>query len=212
MKNFETFHNHLDISNDMSKKVYLSVIFVLAMFSTSIAQNGSGFGIKGGVNYNANGDYFNAISNTSEDPTRAIGYHVGIFGKIGDKIYLKPELIYTKTKSEYDAGDFNLQRIDAPVLIGLKVLGPVSVFAGPAFQYILDSDFENARIGNLENDFTIGLNFGVGLNFNSIGIDLRYERGFSDNETTILLNNSTINIDRLDARAEQLIISLSVKI
>jgi len=34
MKNFETFHNHLDISNDMSKKVYLSVIFVLAMFST----------------------------------------------------------------------------------------------------------------------------------------------------------------------------------
>jgi len=186
MKNFETFHNHLDISNDMSKKVYLSVIFVLAMFSTSIAQNGSGFGIKGGVNYNANGDYFNAISNTSEDPTRAIGYHVGIFGKIGDKIYLKPELIYTKTKSEYDAGDFNLQRIDAPVLIGLKVLGPVSVFAGPAFQYILDSDFENARIENLDNDFAIGLHFGVGWIFNSIGIVLRYESWYSDNETTII--------------------------
>jgi len=60
-----------------------------------------------------------------------------------------------------------------------------------------------ARIENLDNDYTIGLNFGVGLNFNSIGIDLRYERGFSDNETNILLNNSTNNIDRLDARAKQ---------
>ncbi|MEJ6791354.1 MAG: outer membrane beta-barrel protein [Lacinutrix sp.] len=208
MKNFENFQGNLN----KNIKVYLSIIFILAIVPSAIAQNGSGFGIKGGINYNANGDYFNSISNISEDPTRAIGYHIGVFGKIGDKIYLKPELMYTKTKSEYNAGDFNLQRLDAPVLVGLKVIGPLSVFTGPAFQYILDSDFENARIGNLENDFTVSLNFGIGLNFNSIGIDLRYERGFSDNETTILLNNSTVGIDRLDTRTEQLILSLSVKL
>ncbi|WP_055446602.1 outer membrane beta-barrel protein [Lacinutrix mariniflava] len=212
MRNFVKFQNHFNNKSDLRKGVWLSVIFIVAIVSSAIAQNGSGFGIKGGVNYNANGDYFNSISNTSEDPTRAIGYHIGVFGKLGDKVYLKPELMYTKTSSAYDAGDFELQRIDAPVLVGIKVLGPVSVFAGPAFQYILDSDIEDARIGAVENDFTVGLNFGVALNFDSLGIDLRYERGFSDNEATIITNNSTVNIGRLDTRPDQLILSLSIKL
>ncbi|WP_299385310.1 outer membrane beta-barrel protein [uncultured Lacinutrix sp.] len=212
MRNFEKLQSHLNDKSDLRKKVCLSVIFVLAIISSSIAQNGSGFGIKGGVNYNANGDYFNSISNTSDDPTRAIGYHIGIFGKLGDKIYIKPELVYTKTTSEYDTGDFEQKRIDAPVLVGIKVLGPISVFAGPAFQYILDSDIDNVRIGDIENDFTVGLNFGVALNFDSVGIDLRYERGFTDNEATIITNNSTVNIGRLDTRSNQLILSLSIKL
>ena len=212
MKNFAKFQNHFINKSDLSKKVCLSVFFVLAIVSSTIAQNGSGFGIKGGVNYNANGDYFNSISNTSDDPTRAIGYHIGVFGKLGNKVYLKPELMYTKTSSEYDAGDFELQRIDAPILVGVKILGPVSVFAGPAFQYILDSDLDSARVSDLENDFTVGLNFGIGLNFNSVGIDLRYERGFSENEVTIISNNSTVNVDRLDTRPDQLILSISLKL
>ena len=212
MKNFAKFQNRFNNISDSSKRVYLLLFFVLAIVSSALAQNGSGFGIKGGVNYNANGDYFNSISNTSDDPTRAIGYHIGVFGKLGNKVYLKPELMYTSTNSEYDAGDFKLQRIDAPVLVGIKVLGPLSVFAGPAFQYILDSDIDNARVSDLENDFTVGLNFGIGLNFNSVGIDLRYERGFSENEVTIISNNSTINVDRLDTRPDQLILSFSIKL
>ncbi|AUC81991.1 outer membrane beta-barrel protein [Lacinutrix sp. Bg11-31] len=212
MRNFENLQNHFISKSDLSKRVCLSTIFILAIVLSAIAQNGSGFGIKGGINYNANGDYFNSISNTFDDPTRAIGYHIGVFGKIGDKVYLKPELMYTKTGSEYDTGDFEQKRIDAPILVGIKVLGPLSVFAGPAFQYILDSDFDSARVSNLENDFTVGLNFGIGINFDSIGIDLRYERGFTDNEVTIISNNSTVNIDRLDTRSNQLILSLSIEL
>lgn len=212
MRNLKNRKNYMFNKSDLSKKVSLSVIFVMAIVLSAIAQNGSGFGIKGGVNYNANGDYFNSISNTSDDPSAAIGYHIGVFAKLGDKFYVKPELMYTKTSSEYSVGDFKLQRIDAPVLVGIKVLGPMSVFAGPAFQYILDSDFDNARINNLETDFTVGLNFGVALNFESVGIDLRYERGFSDNEADIILNNSTVNVDRLDTRQNQLILSLSIEL
>jgi len=209
MKKLKKLHDRLNL---LSSKGCLSVIFVVAISLTSIAQNESGFGIKGGLNYNANGDYFNSISNTSEDPSRTIGYHIGVFGKLGDKVYLRPELIYTKTRSEYDAGDFNLQRIDVPILVGVKVLGPVSVFAGPALLYIIDSEFENATIGDIENEFTVGLNFGIGMHFNTIGIDLRYERGFSENETTILQNNSNITRDRLDTRPNQLILSVSLKL
>ena len=98
-----------------------------------------------------------------------------------------------------------------PLLVGVKVLGPIHVFGGPSLQYILDSDFENATVSNIEDDFSVGLNFGLGLSFNNIGVDLRYERGFNDNEATIINNNITINNpNRLDTRPEQLILSLSI--
>ncbi|XCF07913.1 outer membrane beta-barrel protein [Tamlana crocina] len=173
------------------------------------AQTAQGFGFKGGLNYNANGDYFESVSDTWKSPDRNVGYHVGIFGKIGDKLYLRPELVYTSTKSDYDNDSFEMQKLDAPVLVGANILGPLSVFAGPSFLYILDSEFEGVTIGDVKNDFTVGLNFGVGLNFNKLGIDLRYERGFSDKEANFIYSEVGDN-DRLDTRPDQLILSLSL--
>lgn len=188
------------------------VAFLILLASTctfTFAQKGTSYGIKGGLNYNANGDYLESISSNAEHPDRNIGYHIGVFGKLGDKLYFRPELMYTATKSEYDSGDFNMKKIDAPMLVGLKVLGPVSIFAGPSFQYILDSEFDNISINNIENDFSVGLNFGAAVNFNKFSIDLRYERGFNDNEAEFLSNND-IGSSRLDTRPDQLILSLSV--
>ncbi|WP_299891795.1 outer membrane beta-barrel protein [uncultured Lacinutrix sp.] len=210
MNTFKKFSNHLQYKIDLNKKVFFCAFLFLFTITSVIAQKGNAFGVRAGVNYNSNGNYFNSISMASEDPSASVGYHIGLFGKLGvNRIYIKPELVYTKTKSEYSIGDFNLQKIDAPVLVGVKIIGPLYAFAGPAFQYILDSELDNARISQIENDFSVGLNFGVAVNFNRIGIDLRYERGFSDNEATIITNNSSVTSDRLDTRANQLILSLS---
>ena len=173
------------------------------------AQTASGFGLKGGLNYNANGKYFESISENAKNPDRNIGYHLGIFGKIGNRIYFKPELVYTSTKSDYDNDTFKMEKIDAPLLVGAKILGPISVFGGPAFQYILDTEYDGISINDIENDFSLGLNFGIGLNFNRLGIDLRYERGFNENEATFIETNGGINPSRLDTRPDQLILSLS---
>lgn len=186
----------------------LSLFTITSLFS----QTGNGFGIKGGLNYNGNGDYFKTITNTVENPDRNIGYHIGVYGKLGSKLYFRPELIYTSTKSDYDAGTFQLKKIDAPLLAGLKVIGPLSVFTGPALQYIIDTDLEDATVTELENNFSIGIHFGIGVSLNKLGLDLRYERGFSENETTIILNNTNVNPDRLDTRPDQLILSASYKI
>lgn len=194
----------------MKKLVITALLFSAFTFGVK-AQNGSGFGIKGGLNYNANGDYFESIGANAENPERNVGYHIGVFGKIGDDLYFKPELIYTSTKSEYDSNEFSMKKIDAPLLVGIKVLGPVSVFAGPSLQYIVDTDFDGVDIDDIEEDFTLGLNFGIGVNFNKVGIDLRYERGFSDNEAVFINNNlGSATVSRIDTRPEQLILSLSV--
>lgn len=178
---------------------------------TMLAQEGSSFGLKAGLNYNANGDYFESIGDNAQHPDRNVGFHIGVFGKIGNEFFFRPELVYTSTKSDYRNNAFTMKKIDAPLLLGLKVLGPVNVFAGPSLQYILDSEFDGISIRNLENDFTIGLNFGIGLTLKKIGIDLRYERGFSNNEASFIDNNLGDGIvSRLDTRPDQLILSLSI--
>ncbi|MEW4924090.1 outer membrane beta-barrel protein [Algibacter sp. 2305UL17-15] len=206
-------------TNELSKELKTQfstgkiVLFILTLILLSIsgyAQTQTGFGIKGGLNYNANGDYFESISDNAQNPDRNVGYHVGLFGKIGKKVYLRPELVYTRTKSDYKDDTFELSKIDAPVLVGVKVLGPISVFGGPSFQYILDSEFEGININNVEDDFSVGLNFGIGLNFKKLGIDLRYERGFNNNEAKFINTNVGSVESRLDTRPDQLILSLSL--
>lgn len=199
MKSLKNNHKHL----------FFILLLVALIPSTIIAQTSTGIGLKGGLNYNANGDYFESIGTNAQHPDRNIGYHIGLFGKIGNRVYFKPEVVYTSTKSDYNNDTFKMQKIDAPLLVGLKVLGPISVFGGPAIQYILDTEYNGISINDVENEFSVGLNFGIGLNFNSVGIDLRYERGFNNNEATFL-NDNNIGTSRLDTRPDQLILSLSL--
>ena len=195
---------------NLKKSIVTSLVMVFIGLSMN-AQNGSAFGFKGGLNYGANGDYFESIGENAKNPDRNIGYHIGLFGKLGNKLYFRPELVYTATKSDYDSDIFEVKKIDAPLLVGIKVLGPISVFGGPSLQYILDTEFEGIDIDNIENDFSVGLNFGIGLSLNKIGIDLRYERGFNNNEATFIDNNLGADVtSRIDTRPEQLVLSLSI--
>ncbi|TWO30754.1 PorT family protein [Seonamhaeicola sediminis] len=191
------------------RNVFLIALFALLLTATTKAQTATGFGFKAGLNYNANGNYFDSVGENAKHPDRNIGYHFGLFGKVGNKIYFKPEAVFTSTKSDYNDDTFKMQKIDVPLLVGAKVIGPLSVFGGPSLQFILDSEFDNISINNIENDFSVGLNFGIGLNLNKIGIDVRYERGFNNNEATFLNNNINNIEDRLDTRPDQLILSLS---
>ena len=127
---------------------------------------------------------------------------------------MRPELVYTSTTSGYDEGDLKLQKLDVPVLVGAKIIGPLHGFIGPSFQYILNSKFADVTIDNIENDFTVGLNLGVGVNLGKFGVDLRYERGLSSYEISRIESNLNFPDvdDRVDTRPDQLILSFSVKI
>ncbi len=192
------------------KKTFLAITLILVSMTT-FAQTDAGFGIKGGLNYGGNGDYFDSTKDAYENPNKKIGYHIGFFAKTAGNIYLRPELMYTSIKSGYNK-DFKMSKLDLPILVGAKVIGPLDVFAGPAFQYILDTDYDGITIGDVKNNFTVGLNIGAGVNLGNLGIDLRYERGFSKNEVSILSTNNISTGDRIDTRPDQLVLSLSLKL
>lgn len=201
----------------MNKRI---LVLSIALLSTVFYMNAqSGFGIKGGLSYNTNGELSEFVNETGtiieNEGKGKSGYNVGIFGKIGlGPIYLRPELVYTKTTSEYilnsEAVDYKIARLDMPVLVGLKLIGPLSIFAGPAFQYTLENDFNDIEYDRIDNDFTVGFNFGAGLDLGRLGLDVRYERGFNENEATFIENNTTSY--RLDSRPEQIIFSLSYRL
>ncbi len=203
----------------MKKTLLVAVLALIG--SAAIAQSGSGFGIKAGLNYNKNGDLIGSVGDSGQDITEGAegkaGYHVGFWGKLDfPKIYLRPELVYTKTKSSYDVDgnsqDYDVSKLDLPVLLGFKIVGPLHLFAGPAFQYTLKNDLESVEIEDVENDFTVGLNAGVGVNLGKVGLDVRYERGFSENEANFIGNNITDVSGRVDSRPSQVIFSLSLKL
>ena len=201
----------------MNKKI---LVLSIALLSTVFYMNAqSGFGVKGGLSYNTNGELSEFVNETGtiieNEGKGKSGYNVGIYGKIGlGPIYLKPELVYTKTTSEYELNseivDYKIARLDMPVLVGLKLIGPLSIFAGPAFQYTLENDFNDIKYNDIENEFTVGFNFGAGLDLGRLGLDVRYERGFNENEATFIENSTTSY--RLDSRPEQIIFSLSYRL
>lgn len=196
------------------KKTFLVALATLTA-TLAFAQTGSSFGIKAGLNYAGNGDYFDSTEQAFENPDKNAGFHFGFYGKLGNRIYLRPELVYTSTSSDYNEGELKIQKLDLPVLLGAKIIGPLHLFAGPSFQYLLNTDFEANQItfDDVENDFTVGMNIGAGVNIGKFGIDLRYERGFSENEIRFINTNITsLNNDRVDTRPDQLILSLSLNL
>lgn len=186
----------------------------MAVMCTFLISAQNDFGIKGGFSYNSNGElkeFLNEaetiINNEGEGKS---GFNIGFYGKLDmNGFYIRPELVYTKTNSKYSlngGNDFKMSKIDVPVLVGVKLIGPLNVFAGPAFQYILKDEFNNVNYDEVKDNFTVGMNIGASIELGRFGFDARYERGLSSNEAN--WTNAGKNFT-LDSRPEQFIFSLS---
>jgi len=198
----------------MKKRIMLFLFAFLATFMIVNAQ--SDFGIKAGLSYNSNGEFKEFTSEVTDiyknEGSGKSGFNIGFYGKLDlGPIYLRPELVYTKTTSEYvlntgSTEDYKVSKIDVPVLVGLKLIGPLNIFAGPAFQYYLENDLKGLNFEDIENEFSIGINIGASIELGRLGIDVRYERGLSENEASWSDAGETFT---LDSRPEQIIFSLS---
>lgn len=197
------------------KKLILAVLFLTAVNLN--AQNAD-FGIKAGLNYGSTGDFesFSQVvgdASTKINSDNRVGYHAGFFAQfqvLG--IFIQPELLYTHINTEYNDFDYKLNKIDAPVLVGLNILGPLNIKAGPSFQYIFNNDLENTdlKIGDVEKEISVGYQLGAGLELGRLGFDIRYEGAFNENDA--FGEAATDNNFKIDSRISQWILSLSYKL
>jgi hypothetical protein len=191
----------------------LMVLTLILIGGTAMAQ--ATYGLKGGLNYGATGEYEN-YSQVIEDASTVVegkektGYHLGGFAKfefLG--IFLQPELVYTRLNTEYDEFDYNIDKIDAPILVGINVLGPLNIKVGPSFQYILNNELDNAniKISDVENEISVGYQVGLGLELGNLGFDARYEGAFEENNA---YGEAALDQNfKIDSRPSQWILSVS---
>ncbi|MCU0326134.1 MAG: PorT family protein [Spirosomaceae bacterium] len=175
----------------MKKLIFFS-LFTFIFSLNSKAQ--SGLGIKGGLTFNRvftdAGSFKNNIQQSLDTRT---GYVVGLFGRLGNKIYLQPELLVANKGGSIDvittSGgtqkiDFNYTNLDVPLLLGFKPVKFLRVMAGPVATVNLSSD-QRLRdalrdyASNIDDTFkqaTFGYQVGVGVKLLGLEIDLRKDR------------------------------------
>ncbi len=170
------------------KKIILSALF-LCFSAIAFGQvlPSFQFGIKGGTNLSKlSGD------NTLSSDNRS-GYYAGIWARIGAAgIHFQPELYLagkntTLTNSAGLENKVKFTSLDVPLLIGTKIgaagIG-VRFNTGPVVSFVLDDKQSlgnaagNVFNGSFKNQ-AVAWQFGTGLDFGKLGLDLRYEAGLS---------------------------------
>lgn len=168
---------------------HLFLIILTLSFSSAYSQ------IDFGARVNL-GTAFTDVSTTSEEISNGdaeFGFGVGVFTRFGsEKIKIMPELLYTTTKTSIDFNngvvseilEADLDKIDVPVTLVFKPSGLFNLQGGIIGSYIL-SDGKGV-VNNTEEafrnyrDFTIGYQFGGGVEFGNFIVDLQYESSLSD--------------------------------
>ena len=193
-----------------------------------------------GVNFGLNDDNFGSIENIKTkiddydlDLKNSTGFQLGLFTEI-DLItfYIRPEinLIFSRSKNgtAFTSANNNTNilsesiniaehtykstDIQVPIIFGYKVLGPISIFAGPTFKYNL-SNSSNFDLEEIEDKYNLSLLLGTRVKVKSFSVGLRYERGLNNNEL-LIINANGIDIDNanIDTTTNKLSLNISYDI
>ena len=173
----------------MKKIIYLLAVSLCTAVSASAQIVPSvSFGIKAGTNLSSF-----STNNTLNSDARA-GLLAGVWARVGAAgIHFQPELYYTTknvrfydeaTKTENTA---KLRSIDLPLLVGTKIglfgiggrlnTGPLISFSASNDQSVGDA-FGNASRLRIK-DQNYAWQFGAGIDFQKVSLDLRYELGLN---------------------------------
>ena len=121
------------------------------------------FGLKGGVNTQLArpGDIFVDNGDTTfnlgvEDVK--FGTHFGAYVRIGEKIFIQPELMFNSIRTDFRVGESSASEIilkekynnlDIPLLVGFTA-GPIRFHGGPVGHYFLNSKSELTDVEGYE--------------------------------------------------------------
>lgn len=201
----------------MNKKYFTLFLILITISSYSQID----FGIKGGLNFNSP-KKANIIGdlNASFNAENRLGFHLGIFAEAKipkSGLFVRPEFVYTNIKSEYNSligtgsEGLTINKIDIPILLGTKIVGPLRFLLGPSFQFIVDSNFNVDDFKQINNDvFSLGIQLGIGLKFEKFDVDVRWERGLSNSQSNYVTDLANLGVN-FDTSPNQFILGLSYR-
>ncbi|MBE0651581.1 MAG: PorT family protein [Bacteroidales bacterium] len=124
---------------------------------------------------------------------------IGIFARIGNKVYLQPELNYLTQGNTFKFSHATIQQkvdlkaIQVPLSLGLQLLNlkvvKLHIFGGATANFIVNKNVSPAEGLNLTGDYLTADNFknvnyqyqfGAGLDILMLTLDVKYYGGISD--------------------------------
>lgn len=180
------------------KKIVLAAIAVVALGTSSYAQQQVKFGPKAGVSFAnlSKGSDFN-------DAKMRTAFHVGAVAEIkfNDKFSLQPEVLYSAQGSEITRGTNNAyvtstiknDYINIPIMAKYYIVEGFSIEAGPQVGFLMKSETEStANVAGISaggkvdtksnfNSTDFGVNFGLAYDLpQGFFINGRYNLGLTD--------------------------------
>ncbi|WP_341227324.1 outer membrane beta-barrel protein [uncultured Arcticibacterium sp.] len=175
----------------------VAVVLILLLIS-SVGYSQSALGIKGGVNLtNISTDAGSFNDNVKESLDTKTGFVFGLWGRLGQKLYLQPEVLIATKGGEVEVSpgggapvqvyDVKYTNLDIPVLVGFKPAKWLRVMGGPVASLKLS---ENDKLKEALNQFasgdealeqaTWGYQVGLGVKLLGVELDLRKEGSLTD--------------------------------
>lgn len=192
------------------------LLLLLALSISTLAIGQSKFGLKAGLS-TPSGE-FGSFTVNHVDTTFMValkdakyGVHGGVWFRFGDKFFVQPEVYFNSNRSDYelDGGIFQnavrsekYQYLDVPVIFGARI-GPLSLQAGPVGHYFIKSTSDLTDFAAYEqmfDEFTFSYQVGGGLDFGKVGIDVRYQGKFNNNNGHMTFFGQQYNFDKNPAR------------
>ncbi|MGV3630788.1 MAG: hypothetical protein ACO1O6_06265 [Bacteroidota bacterium] len=158
----------------------IAFFFICSPF-VSYSQMLSG-GVVGGVStgevrMNHVGDGFNDVV-TGDN---ILGYEAGVFLKFkAGPVYIKPMALYNHQSGHVTFDDesvaYRANKIGVPVMFGLNILGPISIEAGPVYNYLVDvtQNFDDTRDWDVGQN-GLGYRAGLAFDFGPLMLNASYE-------------------------------------
>lgn len=216
------------------KKITLTLLGLVAISTSAVAQQEVKFGPKTGVNI-ANISGKDAIDNNM-----LIGFHVGVFAEIrfNEKFAVQPEILYSaqgaKREGTRNVMGVNvttnttskIDYINVPIMAKYYIAPSFAVEAGPYVGFLMsaktegtiNSMGENVSIESDDKDFSNSIDFGVGAGAsfnldNGFFIGARYNLGLSNvgKDNTLNFGDVDINVEALDTKNAVIQVSVGYK-
>ena len=196
------------------------VLIVIGLLVAGLARSQEySAGLKGGANYSLNdngSEIFGSEGLLSAES--GFGYQGGVFLEVEfGKFFVRPEVFYNHTTGDFVFSqatlEYSVDKISVPLLLGYNIYGPLDIYAGPAYQFLIDKSLENTR-DPLENDHNnLASQVGIKIVFNRLEVDLRYDFTFPSEDSQVIdVTNVMNNAFMDDGRLNQLMLSLNYKL
>lgn len=124
-----------------------------------------------------------------------MGFEGGLFERINlGPLFIKPMLLagyqggtatYTNNDGSVNTSKFNYGNIEVPVLLGLKILGPLRIEAGPVYNWIYTANYNDDNSIKI-NPSGLGYRAGANVELGILNLGLAYQgiTNRSDNSST----------------------------